>query len=361
MTTHWIPETEYSIHPAIDRLIVGQTSTMNHLKEMITMVGESGAPVMIQGETGVGKELVAEAVHIASGRKGQLIAVNCAAIPSELLESELFGHEKGAFTGAAARRTGRFEMADGGTIFLDEIGDMPLELQAKLLRVLESRKIQRVGGGEEIPVDFRLVTATHQNLDEYVAAGKFRADLYFRINVFPLSVPRLADRKADIPLILDRLIEAHLKSSPRANAPHFSPDAIRALSRHDWPGNVRELRNVLERAMVFFAGKVVTAENVLNNLLSMSLPKEPNAMAVEPIAAALDSLPNPESFRALPSDTEVDLRRYLRDIEAVMIEAALTKFDGCVSHAADALRLQRTTLVEKMKKFGIQRTDVTAD
>ena len=176
---------------AIDEIILGNSLTVKEMKKLIEMVSKSNTTVLIQGETGTGKELVAEALHVASGRKGDNISVNCAAIPSELLESELFGHEKGAFTGADRARAGRFEQADNGTIFLDEIGDMPLPLQSKLLRVLESRKIQRVGSNKEIKVDFRLVCATHQNLDKKVEKGEFRADLFYRINVFPIEVPTL--------------------------------------------------------------------------------------------------------------------------------------------------------------------------
>ena len=190
---------------SLDNLLVGQSGPMREIKRLIELAAPSTTTLLVQGETGTGKELVAQAVHSLSGRTGKLISVNCSAIPSELLESELFGHEKGAFTGADKLRAGRFELADGGTLFLDEIGDMPLSLQAKLLRALESRTIQRVGSSKEIEVDFRLVCATHQNIEADIETGKFRADLFYRINVFPLTMPALAARAVDIPMLVDAI------------------------------------------------------------------------------------------------------------------------------------------------------------
>ncbi|AXQ93680.1 sigma-54-dependent Fis family transcriptional regulator [Cereibacter azotoformans] len=341
----------------VDRVIPGESVAIRRVKQLIGAVAISEAPVLVRGATGTGKELVAEALHRASGRGGNLVAVNCAAIPAELLESELFGHEKGAFTGAERQRIGRIEMAHGGTLFLDEIGDMPLALQAKLLRVLESRRISRVGGTGEIDVDFRLVTATHRNLDAQVAKGGFRSDLYYRINVFPLELPDLRERTSDIPLILARMLDDHLARNPAADLPHFDAGALRALGAHDWPGNVRELRNVLARALVLFPGRMVSARHVRENLLQLAMP-EPEGQSELPPAAlpAAQGLPEPGQFGGmLEGRTDLDLRGYLRDIEVALIEAALAQHDGCVSRAADALRLRRTTLIEKMKKFGIMR------
>lgn len=360
MTTHWAPngsdQTDAGdILPEVERLLVGSSEGMKQVKRLISMVAPAEAPVMVQGETGVGKELVAEALHAASGRSGPIVAVNCAAIPSELLESELFGHEKGAFTGAEKRRIGRVEMAEGGTLFLDEIGDMPLSLQAKLLRVLESKRIQRVGGNEEIPVNFRLVTATHRTLAEDVEAGRFRADLYFRINVFPLMVPRLADRTGDIAEILERMIEQQTARSPNLNAPHFTLDAIRALSAYSWPGNVRELRNLMERALVMFPGRLIQEADVQSALLGGAI-KGGAANGGARSNLQPGALPGPDMFHVtLPESETLDMRGYLRDIEAALIESALRQKEGCVSHAADALRLQRTTLIEKIKKLGIEK------
>ncbi|MGP3697196.1 sigma-54 interaction domain-containing protein [Rhodobacter sp. NSM] len=341
----------------IDQVIPGESLAIRRVKQLIGAVAVSDAPVLVRGSTGTGKELVAEAVHRASGRNGQLVAVNCAAIPAELLESELFGHEKGAFTGAERQRIGRIEMAQGGTLFLDEIGDMPLALQAKLLRVLESRRIARVGGTSEIDVDFRLVTATHRNLDAQVAKGGFRSDLYYRINVFPLELPDLRERTSDIPLILSRMLEDHLGRNPALDLPHFDAGALRSLAAHDWPGNVRELRNVLARAVVLFPGRMVTARHVRENLLQLAMP-DPEGQSELPPAAppASQGLPEPSQFQdMLGGRADLDLRGYLRDIEVALIEAALAQREGCVTRAADALRLRRTTLIEKMKKFGIMR------
>jgi sigma-54 specific flagellar transcriptional regulator A len=340
----------------IDQLIVGSSSAMRNVKRLITTIAISDAPVMVLGATGTGKELVAEAVHRASGRAGSLISVNCAAIPSELLESELFGHEKGAFTGADRQRIGLIEQADGGTLFLDEIGDMPVSLQSKLLRVLESRRVQRVGAAVAQKVDFRLVTATHRNLEARVADGSFRADLFFRIAVFPVVLPSLAERAVDIPAIVGRMIADRMAENPALDAPHFDVSAVRALAAHPWPGNVRELRNVLARAFVLFPGKMVTARHVRDNLLSMNMPDADDAESIDPPSAEELGLPEPAQFHdALGRRGDLDLRGYLRDIEVALIESALDLRDGCVTQAADALRLRRTTLIEKMKKYGIRR------
>lgn len=364
MTSHWV-ERDVEVRPVpvltdvIDRIIVGETAPIRQLKRMIVAVAASDAAILARGPTGVGKELVAEAVHRLSGRTGPLVAVNCAAIPADLLESELFGHEKGAFTGADRARVGRIEQAHGGTLFLDEIGDMPPALQAKLLRVLESRRIQRLGGGSEQVVDFRLVCATHRDLAQAVERGDFRADLFFRISVFPLTVPALAERTADIPLILARMIADRLAENPALEAPHFDAAAIRALSAHAWPGNVRELKNVLMRAFVMFPGRMVSARNVRDNLLGMQMPDLDGGTddrMPEPPAPTAMGLPDPSSFHeALSRLSDLDLRGYIRDIEVALIEAALDKRQGNVAQAADALRLRRTTLIEKMKKFGIRR------
>lgn len=364
MTSHWV-ERDVKVRAvapdsdALDRIIVGDSAPILQLKRVISAVAVTDAAVLVRGQTGVGKELVAEAIHRLSGRSGPMIAVNCAAIPADLLESELFGHEKGAFTGADKARVGRIEQAQGGTLFLDEIGDMPSALQAKLLRVLESRRIQRVGGGSEQMVDFRLVCATHRDLAQTVERGDFRADLFFRISVFPLTVPPLSDRTADIPLILARMIADRLADNPALDAPHFDPAAIRALSAHAWPGNVRELKNVLMRAFVMFPGRMITARHVRDNLLGMQMPDfdigEDEAMPEPPIPSA-GGLPDPSRFHeALSRLTDLDLRGYIRDIEVALIEAALDKRQGNVAQAAEALRLRRTTLIEKMKKFGIRR------
>ncbi len=351
----------------IDDIIIGQSAPAKELKKLIAVVAEAPTSVLVLGETGTGKELVARAIHAASGRRGRLVSVNCAAIPSELLESEIFGHEKGAFTGADKPREGRVELAHGGTLFLDEIGDMPLPLQTKLLRVLEDRTVQRVGGNDEIEVDFRLVCATHQDIQAQVDDGAFRADLYYRINVFPIQVPSLAQRQVDIPLIAGAIMR-QLSDGHDAAVPAMDDSAMAELSRYPWPGNIRELRNVLERALVMFPQKAVTANQVRENLLRMKAPDRAEEMdalwaaseGLGGIDLAQDAgeppLPHPAHYADWFSYFDsIDLRRHLRDIEVVLIEAALEKSNGMVSHAAEALKLRRTTLIEKMKKLMIEK------
>lgn len=364
MTTHWKQEKAISrplpvSEAMINQLIVGSSTAMKNVKRLIATVAVSDAPVLVLGETGAGKELVAEALHSSSGRSGRFIAVNCAAIPSELLESELFGHEKGAFTGADRQKIGLIEQANGGTLFLDEIGDMPAQLQTKLLRVLETKKVQKVGSSHANAVDFRLVTATHRNLEARVADGSFRADLFYRIAVFPVTLPSLAERAVDIPQILSRMISDRIAENPALEAPHFDQTALRALAAHPWPGNVRELRNVLTRAFVLFPGRLVTARHVRENLLALNMPNDDEADVVEAVPAVEQGLPSPSQFHdAIKAGTDLDIRGYLRDIEVAMIEAALNQTGGSVTQTADALRLRRTTLIEKMKKYGIRRGEL---
>ena len=363
MSTHWSPKVEDRKAVSVAKsvvcdVIVGETPIMQHVKNHIDLIGRSDAPVLVQGETGTGKELVAEALHKVSGRRGELVAVNCAAIPADLLESELFGHEKGAFTGADTRKIGRFEQAHGGTLFLDEIGDMPAALQVKLLRVLETRKVRRIGSMEEIEVDFRLVTATHRDLIAGTEVD-FREDLFYRVAVFQLELPPLAQRTSDIPLILERMLNDISAKDPDIAVPHFDATGIRALAAHPWRGNVRELRNTLVRATVLFPGQMINGDMVKGYLLNASMPDL--ADGTRPSDATLpeaQGLPEPENFRQLAEDAnDLDMRRYLRDIEIALIEAALQRTSGCVSRAADALRLRRTTLIEKMKKYGLQRSE----
>ena len=349
----------------INKLIIGESKSVLELKLLINKVAISESTVLVLGETGTGKELVAESIHKSSKRKGHFVPVNCAAIPSELLESELFGHEKGAFTGADKARAGRFEMSSGGTLFLDEIGDIPLPLQAKLLRALESKKIQKVGGGKEIPLNLRMVCATHQNLEKKVSEGTFRADLYYRINVFPINVPTLSERIEDIPLLLNFLLKNQKNNN---NLPIFSNDAVTALKRHLWPGNIRELKNVIERAFILFPGKEVTKNNVFENLLRLKVPtseEEQNALweATQNLDVNLDNDLEEKSSSPLPHPKHyadwfdffdnIDLRLYLRDVEVVLIESAIKRANGTVSKAADLLKINRTTLIEKMKKLQI--------
>ena len=350
--------------------LVGQSAAMRDVRRLIDIAAPSKTTILVLGATGTGKELVARSIHLLSKRKGDLISINCSAIPAELLESELFGYEKGAFTGAEKTRQGRFEIASGGTLFLDEIGDMPLPLQAKLLRAIETRTIQRVGGGKDIPVDLRLVCATHQNIEADIDAGKFRADLFYRINVFPIKLPALAERAVDIPQIVTALQKNISKQDGNGPLPEFDETAMQEFMRYPWPGNVRELRNVIERACLLFPGNRLGAKHVRDHLLRLRAPDPAEeqdalwaasadlgqAITTEDAGGIDTPLPHPSHYRDWFAyfDT-IDVRRHLQDVEIVLIEAALEKSNGMISHAADALKLRRTTLIEKMKKFMIEK------
>jgi len=350
--------------------LIGQSAAMRDVRRLIDIAAPAKTTILVLGATGTGKELVARSIHRLSARKGDLISINCSAIPAELLESELFGYEKGAFTGAEKTRQGRFEMASGGTLFLDEIGDMPLPLQAKLLRAIETRSIQRVGGGKDIQIDLRLVCATHQNIEAEIEAGKFRADLFYRINVFPIKLPALVERAVDIPQIVTALKKNMEKENDNGPLPDFDETAMHEFSRYPWPGNVRELRNVIERACLLFPGSRLEAKHVRDHLLRLRAPdpaEEQDALwaasadlgqatTVEDETGSVTPLPHPSHYRDWFAYFEtIDVRRHLQDIEIILIEAALEKSNGMISHAADALKLRRTTLIEKMKKFMIEK------
>ena len=350
----------------IDDIIIGKSVAIEEVKNLVQAVSKTSTTVLVQGETGTGKEVISRAIHELSGRKGKLISVNCAAIPSELLESELFGHEKGSFTGAEKTRAGRFEQAHKGTLFLDEIGDMAMPLQSKLLRALEQRVIQRVGGNEEIVIDFRLVCATHQHIESKIDEGLFRSDLFYRINVFPVQVPSLAERAVDIPELV-QAIGSQITGMP---SPRFDESGLAELAKYPWPGNVRELRNVIERASVLFKDAKINKKHVRENLLRLKVPDREEEQAL--LWDATADIVLEEDFELLP-DTDkpiphpshykqwfsyfdsIDLRKHLRDVEVVLIEAALDKTEGMVTQAASALKLRRTTLIEKMKKLMIKK------
>ena len=339
------------------------------LKKLISMVAPSNSAVIIQGQTGVGKELVAESVHDASRRKGKFVAVNCAAIPRDLMEAELFGYEKGAFTGAIKTTPGKFEQANKGTLFLDEIGDMNLELQSKLLRVLENSIVTRVGGRTDIQLDVRVVCATHKDLSVLVTQNKFREDLLFRLNVFPIQVPPLRERLDDIPEIVNHFLKINHSASATEAPIGFDEGGLEALSTYEWPGNIRELKNILERAKVFFPGQNINHEQVTQTLLGFDQNSFFNqAEESQNIWSALDNLggaergheakeiapPAPKDFsRLFDTANSVDVRRLLRDIEITLIEKALERNAGNTSEAAKDLHLQRTTLIEKIKKYGL--------
>ena len=319
-----------------DRLI-GDSPDIASVRRLVEKVAPSLATVLITGESGTGKEVVARQIHSLSGRDGPFIAVNCGAIPEHLLESELFGHERGAFTGAVSARAGRFEQAKGGTFFLDEIGDMPPVMQVKLLRVLEERVIERVGGTKNIPVDFRLVAATHRDLPKRIGEGKFREDLYYRLSVFPIEITPLRDRIDDIVPLIDEFLR-RLRRDQMVTL-SFDDDALRLLEQYEWPGNVRELANLIERLVVTRPNGIVTARD---------LPW-PVADHDEPLPDVIDSTLT-ATTTALPAEG-IDLKEYLATIEREMIERALSDTGGIVQHAAKILGIGRTTLVEKIRRY----------
>ena len=353
----------------MSEIIIGNCEVTQQLKKLVDMVSISNSTVLLRGETGCGKDVVARAIHSTSNRKGELVNVNCAAIPSELLESELFGHEKGAFTGADSKKEGRFEASNEGTLFLDEIGDMPMPLQAKLLRAIETKTIQRVGGKGEIKLDLRLICATHQNIEKKIEDGLFRADLFYRINVFPIEIPTLAERKDDIPQLLNHILE-EIDENKQNKLPIFDDSAISALKEYIWPGNIRELKNLIERASIIFANKKINAKNIRENLLRINLPdfKEESNFVWEMTSELTDikdaketnstnnSLPHPNNYKSWFDYLEkIDLRRHLSEVECILIEGALRKNDGSVTSASKSLKINRTTLIEKMKKYSIPR------
>lgn len=352
------PKNAIASSVAIEDYLIGDSAPMVLLRDMVRRVANSSASVMICGASGTGKEVVARAIHATSGRALKpYVALNCGAIPAELIESELFGHERGAFTGAQARRTGHFENADKGTLFLDEIGDMRFDMQVKLLRVLEDGLITRVGGGTPLPVDVRIVSATHQNIEQAIAEGRFREDLFFRLGVVLLQVPTLAERTEDISQLI-----AHFQRSKGAVATcRFDPSAIQRLQAHNWPGNVRELRNIVERANVLFHGETIDAFGV-DQLLGRAAPRLPETITSAPIQVATNAVAPPEmpilapmSFRPKNLDAPIDLKAQMEGIELERIQAALGRADGVISEAARLLTLKRTTLIEKMRKYGVDR------
>ena len=337
-------------------LIIGESRGMDELRRLVRHVAPTTASVIVTGPSGAGKEVVARAIHAESQRAAKsYVAVNCGAIPRDLLESELFGHEKGSFTGAVTQRRGRFEDAHGGTLFLDEIGDMPADMQVKLLRVLEERSIQRVGGRGEIAVDSRIISATHRDLDQAITAQSFREDLFYRLSVFPIDLPSLAERREDVPLLVRHFLRG---IADRKRTVRFAPAAMNRLVAHDWPGNVRELRNVVERATILYPGETVGAEQVelILHRRGRTSTAERAALweaterpvAVEPARPANDGA-GPVSL----AGGTIDLRSVIGDLESHYIAEALRLSDGVVADAARMLTLQRTTLIEKMRKYGL--------
>ena len=320
--------------------MIGKSDGMKRVFSTIEKVAETDVTVLIRGESGTGKELVAQEIHRRSShRTGEFVAMNCAAMPSELIESELFGHEKGSFTGAAARRKGKFEAADGGTIFLDEIGDMSTTTQAKVLRVLENRRVERLGGDASIPVDVRVISATHKNLEAEIVDGGFRQDLYYRLRVVTIELPPLRDRRDDIPLLANDMLNRYA-SLYGLRCREIEPEAMRRLVEYPWPGNVRELRNAIERAVVLAGGDTLTVDD---------LPAELAADSGRSAAgAATDG-----DLMAIPFID--DFKEARKEFERAYIERRLAETGGNVTRAAELLEMHRQSLQHKLRELGIRK------
>jgi len=374
------------------KAFIGASPSAEAIRHLIERVASSNATVLITGESGTGKELVARALHDQSDRCGcNFVPINCAAIPKDLLESELFGHRKGAFTGAMADRIGRFELAHGGTIFLDEIGDLSLDMQVKLLRVLQERTVDPVGALKSVDVDVRVVAATHRDLEAEIEAGRFREDLYYRLNVLPLNTPALRQRTQDVPALLTHFA-AHFASKGQMPI-SFTADFMEALKDYAWPGNVRELSNLVDRFNTLFSGQLLSLATVPSSLLPkglrvlqaerVSTPLKDSLEIVAPLSAqdmhqsanadVINPFANPAPPLAMDLHNEVEdiimlaqglpslppeglsLKDRLADIERDLIVQALNRTDGNVSQTARLLNLQRTTLIEKLNKYDLRQ------
>ena len=339
------------------RCLVGKSNAMQQVRHEIEQVAVTDANVLILGQSGTGKEVVARNVHYHSNRGNMpFVPVNCGAIPHDLLESELFGHEKGAFTGAITARQGRFSMAEGGTLFLDEIGEMTMAMQVKLLRVLEERVFERVGGTTTIKADVRIIAATNRNLEEMVKQGKFREDLYFRLDVFPIHLPTLAERIEDLPLLVKELI-ARLEQTKQSSV-RFTPEAIVALSRYHWPGNVRELANQIERMAIKFPNGVIQPHHLPERIKSQIARQSAAGLGIDDVNKVMNNVDkrcrDQHPLLHVPAEG-IDLKAYISNIEINLIQDALDRSGGVIAHAAKSLGLRRTTLAEKMRKYSIER------
>ena len=364
------PNNKTSVHnkTRLFRSLVGKSNQIQSVRHLIEQVAPTEANVLILGESGTGKEVIARNVHFLSNRNDSIfIPVNCGAIPGELLESELFGHEKGAFTGAVSSRKGRFELAEGGTLFLDEIGDMPLQMQVKLLRVLQERTYERVGGTKPIKCDVRVIAATHRDLEVMIEDGQFREDLYYRLNVFPIDSPALRERKEDIPLLLQELVSRLELDNSQIK---FTANAMASLMEHKWAGNVRELSNLVERLMILYPNQLIDVSDLPNKYNHLDVPAyEPDYPdellerdAINAMFGGTDTEDNDDSSSGLEQtmSTELpveglNLKEYISDLEVNLITQALEQQDWVVARAAEALGMRRTTLVEKMRKYNISK------
>lgn len=335
------------------RSLVGNSDSIRQVRKLIEQVADTEASVLVLGESGTGKEVVARNIHALSSRANKpFVPINCGAIPGELLESELFGHEKGAFTGAITSRQGRFELAHGGTLFLDEIGDMPLSMQVKLLRVLQERCFERVGSSKSIEVNVRIIAATHRNLEVAIKEGKFREDLFYRLNVFPIEMPPLRNRSSDIALLFNELV-SRIEGEDRPTV-RLMPDAMDALNMYNWPGNVRELANLVERLSILYPNGIVCKDD-----LPRRFQGEYRSAYIEipSSTAERETLLQVISQDQLSNSDGIDLKEHLVKTELALISQALDEFDWVVAHAASYLNMRRTTLVEKMRKYGLTRPE----
>jgi sigma-54 specific flagellar transcriptional regulator A len=343
--------TEAAARPVdLFRSLVGSSRAIQQVRKMVEQVADSEANVLILGESGTGKEVVARNLHYHSSRRGKpFVPVNCGAIPADLLESELFGHEKGAFTGAISAREGRFETAEDGTLFLDEIGDMSLAMQVKILRVLQEKTFERVGSNTSVTTNVRIIAATHRDLESAIREGGFREDLYYRLNVFPIEMPPLRERLEDIPLLVNELVR-RMEHEKRGSV-RLSPGAIYALCQYGWPGNVRELANLIERLAILHPYGVVEAGDLPEKF------RIDERVDMEQLADALVGSPmtSEDLDPRLPRDG-LSLKEHLSALEVNYIKQALHDTGGVVAHAAKRLGMRRTTLVEKLRKYGLQRS-----
>jgi DNA-binding NtrC family response regulator len=329
--------------------LVGHSPEMHAIFSIIEKVADTPSTVLITGESGTGKELVAKALHEESSRKGgPFIKINCAAIPKTLMESELFGYEKGAFTGATSSKPGRFELADGGTLFLDEIGEIPVEMQVKLLRAIQESEFERVGGIKTIKVDVRLITATNRDLEQEIARGNFREDLFYRLNVVPLLIPPLRKRHGDIPLLVTHIIKK-FNERLKKNIQGLDDDALDALAGHSWPGNIRELENVLERTILFSTGERIARADLPDELTG-GADAEPEPAGPEPTEASTAE----SSGGAVAGSLKDIVRAETSRVERELIVRALEETTGNVTQAARLLKISRKSLQMKMKEFGLR-------
>lgn len=326
--------------------IIGSSKAIREINELIRQVANTQANVLIFGESGTGKELVARTIHNTSNRKNNpFVPVNCAAIPSELLESELFGHEKGAFTGAIAFRQGRFELANNGSILLDEIGDMPLSMQAKLLRILQEKTFERIGSNRTITTDIRVIAATNRKLEQSISDGEFREDLYYRLNVFPIFIPPLRERREDIVLLTDFFLK-NLNNEMKTNC-RLQTEAYNRFIQYDWPGNVRELANIVERLCILFPNKEVYAHDLPEKLQFKT-----------EVCSSTEKMTETILVKKAIIEEGFDLKEHMMQIEISLIHQALLETRWIVSRAAKILGLQRTTLIEKMRKYQLNKSNL---